>query len=227
MIDKKGFTFYPKAWLSDEKLSRCSLRAKGMWIDLLCHMHDGDPYGYLIFNNKILNENEIRKLLRITNIEAFDSAWEELFENEIIQKDHTNGAFYSKRMKVEHKNQEEKLKDPSKSPHYELAKEVIEHLNIVSGKNFPLDNYSYNLIESWCEKGYKAKDFKIVNEVKNSEWKDSDAMSGYIRPSTLYGDKFINYLNQIPNYQLKHSSASRNWKFDHYYSTQPNVQKKD
>lgn len=39
--------FYPGDWLRDAALRSCSVAARGLWIDLLCFMHDGTPYGHL------------------------------------------------------------------------------------------------------------------------------------------------------------------------------------
>ena len=41
--------------------------------------------------------------------------------------------------------------------------------------------------------GYTADDMKSVIDKKVSEWKDSDKMRGYLRPRTLFGDKFEEY----------------------------------
>ena len=39
--------FFPSDWRSDPRLRMCSLAARGLWIDLLCYMHEGEPYGHL------------------------------------------------------------------------------------------------------------------------------------------------------------------------------------
>jgi hypothetical protein len=47
--DKRpSFQFYPGDWMSDLKLRRCSPAARGVWVDVLCAMHDSDDaYGIL------------------------------------------------------------------------------------------------------------------------------------------------------------------------------------
>lgn len=44
---RPAFQFYPRDWLNDPALRLCSLPARGLWIDLLSIMHDGEPYGHL------------------------------------------------------------------------------------------------------------------------------------------------------------------------------------
>ena len=39
--------FFPSDWRSDPRLRMCSLAARGLWIDLVCYMHEGEPYGHL------------------------------------------------------------------------------------------------------------------------------------------------------------------------------------
>lgn len=39
--------FYPGDWLKDPKLRSVSLAARGLWMDMLCLMHENDRRGYL------------------------------------------------------------------------------------------------------------------------------------------------------------------------------------
>lgn len=47
MAKRPAFQFYPSDWLNDLGLRQCSPMARGVWADLMCLMHDGEPYGYL------------------------------------------------------------------------------------------------------------------------------------------------------------------------------------
>lgn len=52
-MKRPSFQFYPADWLSDSKLRRCTFEEKGVWIDLLCLMHDQEEnYGILKWNLK-------------------------------------------------------------------------------------------------------------------------------------------------------------------------------
>lgn len=46
-MKRPSFQFYPDAWLNDLGLRRCSVATRGVWIDLMCHMQQGEPYGHL------------------------------------------------------------------------------------------------------------------------------------------------------------------------------------
>ncbi len=43
-----AFMFYPGDWLKDNSLRVCSLQSRGLWIDLLCYMHESPQRGVLM-----------------------------------------------------------------------------------------------------------------------------------------------------------------------------------
>lgn len=94
-----AFQFYPADWLSDIKLRSCSLSARGLWIDLICFMHQADPYGCIAINGEPVKIDEIFSIFGTKKREFFKN-FSELFEKKVIQKTSINGQdFYcSKRM---------------------------------------------------------------------------------------------------------------------------------
>lgn len=44
-MSRPSFQFYTKDWRSNSKLRRCSPAARGVWVDILCALHDSDEYG--------------------------------------------------------------------------------------------------------------------------------------------------------------------------------------
>lgn len=44
-MKRPSFQFYPGDWQSNTKLRRCSPAARGIWLDILCVLHDSDEYG--------------------------------------------------------------------------------------------------------------------------------------------------------------------------------------
>lgn len=63
MKAKPSFQFYPSDWLRDPGLRCCSLAARGLWIDLLAFMHEGEPYGHLRLNGKAQTIQEISRMV--------------------------------------------------------------------------------------------------------------------------------------------------------------------
>ena len=52
------------------------------------------------------------------------------------------------------------------------------------------------LINARLNEGYTLEDFRTVIAKKTAEWKDDPRMAGYLRPETLFGTKFEQYLGQ-------------------------------
>lgn len=46
-MKRPSFQFYPADWRNNAKLRRCSPAARGVWVDVLCLLHDADEYGVL------------------------------------------------------------------------------------------------------------------------------------------------------------------------------------
>jgi hypothetical protein len=46
--------FYPNDWLEDLELRLCSMAAQGLWINLMCVMDKGVPYGHLTFPEDLI-----------------------------------------------------------------------------------------------------------------------------------------------------------------------------
>src|SRR5579871_32196 len=45
LVKRPSFQFYPGDWLGNAKLGRCSIAARGAWVQILCVLHDADEYG--------------------------------------------------------------------------------------------------------------------------------------------------------------------------------------
>ncbi|MCM0724336.1 conserved phage C-terminal domain-containing protein [Latilactobacillus curvatus] len=83
--------------------------------------------------------------------------------------------------------------------------EIISYLNQVTGKNFKNVETHKKLIRArWNEKA-TLSDFKRVIDNKSSEWLGTD-MAKYLQPSTLFGSKFDQYLNQMKSAKQKGDS---------------------
>lgn len=76
--------------------------------------------------------------------------------------------------------------------------EVIEYLNQKTGKNFKSGSKANQKhIKARFSEGFTLEDFKKVIDLKCEEWSGSQ-METYLRPETLFGDKFDSYLNACP-----------------------------
>lgn len=77
-----------------------------------------------------------------------------------------------------------------------VFKEIIDYLNLKAGKKYSAKRQATQKhINARLSDGYTLDDFKHVIDVKVKEWKGTE-MDGYLRPDTLFGPKFENYVNQ-------------------------------
>ena len=74
-----------------------------------------------------------------------------------------------------------------------LSSLLISHLNETAGTNYNVTAAVTERVAELVEAGYTEADMKRVIDSKVSEWKGSDKMRGYLRPRTLFGDKFEEY----------------------------------
>lgn len=54
--------FYPSDWRADPALRMCSLAARGLWAEMMCIMHEAEPYGHLLVNGITLDAKQLASL---------------------------------------------------------------------------------------------------------------------------------------------------------------------
>ena len=87
-------------------------------------------------------------------------------------------------------------KENNKSLDKEIYKSIIDRLNQKAGTNYRDSSKSTrSLINARLAEGYTLEDFFIVIDKKCADWKGDPKMEQYLRPATLFGSKFENYLN--------------------------------
>lgn len=144
----------------------------------------------------------------------------EIFEvpQEDSDSDHSAPVCSAVPEKPQHKNRDEKPVTENQSPpsykqntKNQIQKQntekkktclaVIAHLNEVTGASYKAETKkTQSLIEARLREGYQLEDFIRVIDKKKREWTGTDFVQ-YLRPTTLFGEKFESYLNapEIPN----------------------------
>lgn len=81
---------------------------------------------------------------------------------------------------------------------------IIKYLNFKTGAEYdPDDEFNHQLVNDLIDQGYDYNDLmKVVNK-KCSEWMNDSVMRSYLRPSTLFGSKFAEYLAQPESVQAE------------------------
>ena len=113
--------------------------------------------------------------------------------------------------KVKEKVKEKVKVNDSRKPapaHSALCKSIISHLNAASGKKYkPSTQKTQDVIKARVNDGFGLDDFIHVIDVKTEEWLNT-GMEKFLRPETLFGNKFESYLNQ-PRQETDEERAAR------------------
>ena len=84
----------------------------------------------------------------------------------------------------------------SKKKNNKIYIEVVEYLNNKANTSYRYTTKAtQSLINARLSEGYTVEDFKKVIDSKSNEWLGTD-FEKYLRPATLFGGKFENYLNE-------------------------------
>ncbi|WP_332763971.1 hypothetical protein [Phenylobacterium sp.] len=96
MSKRPSFQFYPPDWRRDADLRLCSMAARGLWIDMLCLMHEGEPYGHLTAHGRPMKPEQLAKL--VGEPAASVKRWlAELADHEVFSVTE-DGLVFSRRM---------------------------------------------------------------------------------------------------------------------------------
>ena len=77
-----------------------------------------------------------------------------------------------------------------------IYSEIIKYLNEKANTNYRVSTKNtQSFIKARLREGFTVEDFKKVIDVKAKNWVGTD-FEKYLRPSTLFGTKFENYLNE-------------------------------
>ncbi|MDW5522116.1 phage replisome organizer N-terminal domain-containing protein [Carnobacterium maltaromaticum] len=97
----------------------------------------------------------------------------------------------------------DKERDKEKIP----FKEIIDYLNEKAGKSFKNVETHKKMIRARWNEGQCLDDFKKVVDNMVANWTgktfDGKPAETYLQPSTLFGNKFDQYLNQVPKVEEK------------------------
>lgn len=95
-MKRPAFQFYPADWRRDAALQSCSIAARGMWIELMCVMHDCEPYGVLSINGKPMTASQVARLVGESE-KLVDKLIGELEAAGVCSRD-AEGRLFSRRM---------------------------------------------------------------------------------------------------------------------------------
>ena len=126
-----------------------------------------------------------------------------------IQNSLTGGIQKSLTNNIDLYNKENKIED--NNIYAESIQNIIDYLNSKIGTNYKATNKkTRSLIAARMKEGFYEDQFIYVIDKKVEEWQGTE-MEKYLRPETLFGTKFENYLNaKVSRSQARPQQPQRN-----------------
>ena len=84
-----------------------------------------------------------------------------------------------------------------------IYERIINYLNEKTGKHFKVGNEVKVKIDARINAGATEQDFYTVIDNKCAQWLNDQKMNEYLRPITLFGNKFDSYLNAMPEKRIE------------------------
>lgn len=91
-----------------------------------------------------------------------------------------------------------------------VAKDTIDYLNHKLSRKFKATPKVQSMVNARIKEGAKSEDFKTVIDKKCKDWLGTK-FAAYLRPETLFGTKFMSYLNELERQQKTEKMESYNF----------------
>lgn len=165
-----------------------------------------DKTYYWVYHKKVIDDLPI---LNITSTRSVSRKFEKLEEKGLLKSKviKTYGGtktyyratelvpnLYSTEGEIDFKEMKEYKETNNKIPY----QEILDYLNEKANKSFRNVQGHQRHIRARFKEGYELEDFKKVIDIKVSHWLNDEKYNQYLRPETLFGSKFDDYLNQEP-----------------------------
>lgn len=113
-----------------------------------------------------------------------------------VQNEQTNTIDYQESTTENNNVSEEK---PPKVVWPDETKHIIDYLNKRTGKKYSVKTKkTAQLVHKLLDNGFTVEDFERVIDIKCKQWLNNEKMNQYLRPRTLFSEKFEDYLNEAP-----------------------------
>lgn len=171
---------------------------KDVWLHLLLKYEENKPIPFNV--NVKFNGISTSTYYRIVDYGI--SIFPEFFKSYQIKKQR-NGLFIDKKNEqVALMPKKEKVKESvkpkiEKEKPVEVYEEIVNYLNQCTGAKYRKNSTATNkLIDSRLNDGFTIDDFKKVIYNKSKNWLNTK-WATFLRPETLFSNKFESYLNEI------------------------------
>lgn len=226
LTDQPYLPLYINDWLSNIKLKQCSANAHGVLINIMALMHKQDNYGTISLQQKYQQTSKqiSNFAAQFARILSFDFAEIESGLNELVQENVLviNGNILSNNRMIKDSEISKKralsgseggkktakkndkfakasatAKNIANSDNVIIIENIVNYLNEKAKTKFSSKGKeTISIINAKLNSGYVLSDFKHVIDVKCNDWINNSDLAKFLRPQTLFGNKFESYLNE-------------------------------
>lgn len=208
-MSKLGYTWYPKDWNNSESVFELSLEQRGLFRELidLAMLNDNKT----VINMSVwcrkwdVEENCLEGILgRLISLDLINIDGKNLFipscESRLnLVRGGKKGGEKSKPVVKPIPKPIDKPDSNQKKLNIKEKETILDYLNLKNNSTYRSTSSSTDkLLNLRASEGFTVDDFKIVIDNKVFEWKHDSKMSKFLRPETLFGNKFEGYLNEKP-----------------------------
>ena len=122
MSKNPWFKFCPSDWRGDPKLRMCSIAARGLWIEMMCIMHEAKPYGHLLIEGESVSDAELARAIGMDAGEV-ETLIAELEKWAVFSRN-GKGVIYSRRMVRDEKKAQNARKNGKSGGNPKLSKQT-------------------------------------------------------------------------------------------------------
>ena len=99
--------------------------------------------------------------------------------------------------------------EPAQAGAVSLSLSIIEYLNQQVGGSYSPDEHTVELISDLAARGYTEEQMRSVIDKKCADWLGDPKVEQYLRPSTLFGQKFTEYLSAPASAKMKERAEKK------------------
>lgn len=98
---------------------------------------------------------------------------------------------------------------PAQPKEPDPTEEVVDHLNQRAGTHYRATTANtHKLVKARLKEGFTVEDMKLVIDKKCADWLNNPEMAKFLRPDTLFGNKFEGYLNSPSRPQTRQNNTT-------------------
>jgi hypothetical protein len=215
-LKRPAFQFYPADWRKDSALQSCGIAARGLWHEMICIMHECDPYGHLAVNGQAMTTAQLSRL--VGESERCVKAWLAELKAAGVYSETETGVIYSRRMVADERLREVRAASGRLGGNPNLLnqkdKQKVNHTSNQSDKQSPTPSSSSSSSSSKervPRKRAPATDCPTEFEVTDpmADWAEAQGLpADRIMPET---EKFLSHHKSKGNAFADWDQAWRNW----------------